>query len=155
LTRSTTAAGVPVLDAPCAVCNRVGGIMKATRRGDGWVHLFCALMLPGITFASPERLEGVDVSRVDKRKFRGPRCCHCDGRPGPGGSFGACIPCAVVGCATVFHPMCAVLANATFGWRESRGRVEGYAYCARHDPKGPTAQRQLPRTGSGVAAPAS
>ncbi len=51
-------------DVSCAICPRIGGIFKRTVKGD-WTHLFCALITPGVTFADPDHLDGVNLKGVN------------------------------------------------------------------------------------------
>ena len=62
------AAGVK--DAACVLCPRSGGAFKATsskgKLNGKWVHLFCALMMPGVHFDDPDHMTGIDVRGVHK-----------------------------------------------------------------------------------------
>lgn len=40
-----------------------------------WVHLFCALMVPGVNFGDPDRMTGIDVKGV--RREVGSACGAC------------------------------------------------------------------------------
>ena len=52
-------------DVSCVLCGRRGGAFK--RCVDGrWCHMFCALMVDGVTFQDPSHLIGIDISGVDK-----------------------------------------------------------------------------------------
>ena len=49
----------------CVLCPRTGGAFKATCK-DKWVHLFCALMMPGVHFKDPDQMTGINVRGVHK-----------------------------------------------------------------------------------------
>lgn len=124
----------PFLDAQCCVCQRRGGALKPLHNRAAWSHLFCALQLPGTTFWTPDRFQGIDYGAVERRRWgaaSGARCTFCgDGR-------GAHVECDE--CRTPFHALCAALAQRFFSWRRRADGAEGleaYAFCARHAPAG-------------------
>ncbi|KAH9638454.1 hypothetical protein HF086_016779 [Spodoptera exigua] len=49
-----------VTDPNCELCPNKGGIFKETEVG-AWVHLVCALYVPGVAFSEVERLSGVTL----------------------------------------------------------------------------------------------
>ncbi len=105
------------------------------------MHLFCALMVPGILFTDPEHLDGVTLKHVDHRvsvsecyavvfdsshrrvawrsfllqRFKKLHCYLCRKQGG------ACIQCE--DCYKAYHPMCAQKNNCYFTWREVDGAV--------------------------------
>ena len=74
----------------CALCPREGGIFKRTDKG-AWVHVFCALLTPGVVFGDPDHLEDVSLKHVDRRVRAGSQTdisskgCEC--------ACWACIAC--------------------------------------------------------------
>ena len=141
----------PSLVALCLLCNRVGaGFMRRTSNGNGWVHIFCALMQGGVTWngtdAASDQLEAPDISRIERRRFRGPRCWLCGARrAGTDGSYGAYIPCASNGCTFGQHAMCAAREGCFHGFRAPKvgSGSEGWVFCPRHAPAGQTPKRHL------------
>jgi hypothetical protein len=120
----------------CALCPREGGIFKRTDKG-AWVHVFCALLTPGVSFGDPDHLEGVSLKNVDRRvcmqltrvcslgslfhstflllsvcmqRFQKLRCYLCK-LP-----VGACIQCE--DCFRAYHAMCAQKHNCCVVWRK-------------------------------------
>ena len=63
-----------VIQPRCVLCPRVGGAFKPTssngKPNGKWVHLFCALMVPGVHFENPDQMTGIDVRRVHKEVRR-------------------------------------------------------------------------------------
>lgn len=57
------ASNADVQDVTCCLCPRPGGLFKQTVKGS-WVHMFCALMMPRVTFALPDKLEGIELKAV-------------------------------------------------------------------------------------------
>ena len=53
--------------AVCILCDRKGGAMKSTRSGNKWAHVSCALWIPEISIADPERME--PITKVRFRKY--------------------------------------------------------------------------------------
>nr|CAB3257617.1 Jade protein [Phallusia mammillata] len=88
--------------AVCILCDRKGGAMKSTRSGNKWAHVSCALWIPEISIADPERMEPITkVSHVPASRWA-LLCSICKDR------VGACIQCSVKHCVTAYHVTCAV-----------------------------------------------
>lgn len=92
-----------------------------------WVHVVCALWMPGTRCVNVSTMAAFDVSGVPiaRRKW----VCSICKRPG-----GACIKCRVTKCATPFHPWCAhgkgLLQNEAFGGEEEK--VGFFGRCLLH-----------------------
>lgn len=56
------------------VCS--GGIFKETDVGK-WVHLVCALYIPGIAFGDPDRLSNVTLFEIASSKWGSKACQLC------------------------------------------------------------------------------
>uniref|UniRef100_F6XEQ3 Jade n=1 Tax=Ciona intestinalis TaxID=7719 RepID=F6XEQ3_CIOIN len=88
--------------AMCILCNKKGGAMKSTRSGNKWAHVSCALWIPEITIADPDRMEPITkVSHVPSSRWA-LLCSICKDR------VGACIQCSVRHCVTAYHVTCAI-----------------------------------------------
>lgn len=53
-----------------------GGIFKETDVGK-WVHLVCALYIPGIAFGDPDRLSNVTLFEISSSKWGSKACQLC------------------------------------------------------------------------------
>ncbi|KAI9222818.1 PHD-zinc-finger like domain-containing protein, partial [Blastocladiella britannica] len=89
--------------ASCVLCGVTEGpaLKRLTAENPGWVHLLCALWIPGVTILNPGVMEPVDVSEVpvDNKALT---CSICKRRTG------ACVQCMHKTCYTAFHPMCGI-----------------------------------------------
>lgn len=77
-----------------------GGIFKETDVGK-WVHLVCALYLPGIAFGEPDKLSNVTLFEISSSKWGNKECQLCQDT-----SFsrtGMTIECDAAMCRAYFH----------------------------------------------------
>lgn len=75
--------------------------MKATRAGTKWAHVSCALWIPEVSIACPERMEPITkISHIPPSRWS-LICSLCKLKTG------ACIQCSVKNCTTPFHVTCA------------------------------------------------
>ncbi|XP_068175332.1 protein Jade-3 isoform X2 [Antennarius striatus] len=89
------------LDPQCLLCPKKGGAMKATRAGTKWAHVSCALWIPEVSIACPERMEPITkVSHIPPSRWS-LICSLCKLKTG------ACIQCSVKNCTIPFHVTCA------------------------------------------------
>ncbi|XP_029003066.1 protein Jade-3 [Betta splendens] len=89
------------IDPQCLLCPQKGGAMKATRAGTKWAHVSCALWIPEVSIACPERMEPITkVSHIPPSRWS-LICSLCKLKTG------ACIQCSVKNCTTPFHVTCA------------------------------------------------
>lgn len=87
----------------CCLCSMRGGALKRT--SDGWVHLMCALLLPGVNFKDAIHKDPINVFTV-KAESMSKQCRYCEQR------HGACLNCRQ--CANWFHVSCGYVAGANF-----------------------------------------
>uniref|UniRef100_A0A8C6TE56 Jade family PHD finger 3 n=1 Tax=Neogobius melanostomus TaxID=47308 RepID=A0A8C6TE56_9GOBI len=81
------------IDPQCLLCPKKGGAMKATRAGTKWGHVSCALWIPEVSIACPERMEPITkVSHIPQS-----RCFLCV----------LFNQCSVKNCTIPFHVTCA------------------------------------------------
>ncbi|PQP96224.1 protein Jade-1 [Prunus yedoensis var. nudiflora] len=103
----------------------LGGAMKATRDGR-WAHIVCALYVPEVFFKDPEGREGIDCSKVPKRRWK-ERCYVCKS------SRGCAIQCSELKCPLAFHVTCGLNEDLCLEYRE--GRKQGAivaGFCKTH-----------------------
>ncbi|XP_066247470.1 PHD finger protein 14 isoform X1 [Euwallacea similis] len=93
-----------VKDPICELCPNSGGIFKETDVGK-WVHLICALYVPGVAFGEVDKLTSVTLFEMPYSKWGAKTCCLCsDDRLA---RTGVCIGCDAGMCRTYFHVTCA------------------------------------------------
>ena len=129
--------------AQCALCCRLGGVLRRTHPPLGWVHLFCARAVPGVVFW---RGDAPDITGVDRALFLGPAASSASGASpaslstvggissasalSSGGVVsappfthrcelcdtigGALVQCAAPQCASLYHPLCAARAHSYY-----------------------------------------
>ncbi|KAK0095862.1 hypothetical protein PV326_007195 [Microctonus aethiopoides] len=91
-------------DPSCELCPNKGGIFKETDVGK-WVHLVCALYVPGVAFGEVDRLASVTLFEMAYSKWGSKTCSLCeDSRYA---RTGVCIECDAGMCHTYFHVTCA------------------------------------------------
>ncbi|XP_039256142.2 uncharacterized protein LOC120332878 [Styela clava] len=89
--------------AVCILCGKKGGAMKSTKSGRKWAHMSCALWIPEINIADPDRMEPITkVSHIPSSRWA-LVCTVCKER-----NIGACIQCSVRHCVTAYHVTCAM-----------------------------------------------
>lgn len=93
-----------VKDPICELCPNSGGIFKETDVGK-WVHLVCALYVPGVAFGEVDKLTSVTLFEMQYSKWGAKSCSLCtDDRFA---RTGVCIGCDAGMCRTYFHVTCA------------------------------------------------
>ena len=124
---------------PCVLCPKRGGALKQSihlvkdssfpnytpiklkGKNQGkkyvWVHAFCALHTPGVSFKAP----GIDLSGIETAKFS-LQCEICKTREG------ACLQCSFNRCTSAFHPECGK--DLFVSSKSSEKKI----YCALHKP---------------------
>ncbi len=74
-----------------------------------WVHLACALYVPGVAFADPDRLTNVTMFEMNYQQWGKRTCSLCaDARMS---RTGACVQCDAGMCRAYFHASCAQAAG--------------------------------------------
>lgn len=89
-----------VKDPDCELCPNRGGIFKETDCGK-WVHLVCALYVPGVAFGEVDQLSMVTLFEMQYNKWGAKLCSLCDDQRF--GRTGVCIGCDAGMCKTYFH----------------------------------------------------
>lgn len=88
----------------CELCPNKGGIFKETDVGK-WVHLVCALYVPGVAFGEVDQLSSVTLFEMPYSKWGAKTCSVCD--DARFARTGVCIGCDAGMCKTYFHVTCA------------------------------------------------
>lgn len=88
----------------CELCPVKGGLLKQTDSGK-WVHLVCALYVPGVGFRDVDRLQSVVIDDISSSRWSARRCILCEDQRFS--RTGVCIECDAGMCKTYFHAMCA------------------------------------------------
>lgn len=111
----------------CLLCPKRGGAMKATRAGTKWAHVSCALWIPEVSIACPERMEPITkVSHIPPSRWS-LICSVCKIKTG------ACIQCSVKNCTIPFHVTCAFEYNLEMKTILDEGdEVKFKSYCMKH-----------------------
>ncbi|CAH0778308.1 unnamed protein product [Bemisia tabaci] len=87
----------------CELCPNIGGIYKETDVGK-WVHLVCALYIPGVAFGEVDKLSNITLSELPFSKWGSKVCQHCqDSRFS---RTGVCLQCDAGMCRAYFHVTC-------------------------------------------------
>lgn len=89
-----------VKDPDCELCPNKGGIFKETDCGR-WVHLVCALYVPGVAFGEVDQLSMVTLFEMQYNKWGSKKCSLCD--DDKFAWTGVCIGCDAGMCKTFFH----------------------------------------------------
>ncbi|XP_023679754.1 protein Jade-3-like isoform X2 [Paramormyrops kingsleyae] len=128
------------IDPQCMLCPNKGGAMKATRAGTKWAHVSCALWIPEVSIACPERMEPITkVSHIPPSRWS-LICSLCKLK------MGACIQCSVKSCTVPFHVTCAFEHNLDMKTILDEGdEVKFKSYCLKHSK---------PKAGEGGLSPA-
>ena len=62
--------GIDCRTITCSLCGHGGGAFKPTTDG-AWAHVHCAIWLPDVGFASTDRMEEIDTSRMNPARQAG------------------------------------------------------------------------------------
>lgn len=89
-----------VINPICELCPNTGGIFKETDVGK-WVHLVCALYVPGVAFGEVDHLSSVTLFEMPYNKWGAKTCCLCE--DDRFARTGVCIGCDAGMCRTYFH----------------------------------------------------
>ncbi|XP_026275307.1 PHD finger protein 14 [Frankliniella occidentalis] len=120
-----------VKDPPCELCPNSGGIFKETDVGR-WVHLVCALYIPGLFPSDGEKLS---LFKMPYAKYGAKLCTLCEDERLA--RTGVCIECDAGMCRTYFHASCAqkmgLLQEAHPEETETVDKF--YAHCKLHSDK--------------------
>ncbi|XP_057458148.1 uncharacterized protein LOC130748916 isoform X2 [Lotus japonicus] len=109
----------------CQLCPVKEGAMKRTTEGM-WAHVVCALIVPEVFFADPEGRDGIDCSRVPKKRWS-EKCYVC----GCGG--GCAVVCSEPKCGLAFHASCAMKEELCIEYKQDRkGATIVAGFCKTH-----------------------
>jgi len=130
-----------VVTPACQLCPNLGGALKETDTGL-WVHLVCALYVPGIAFGELDKLTQVTLFEMPYNRWGAKSCALCSD---PWLSrTGVCIGCDAGMCRTFFHVTCAQregLLSETF--HEDTVQADPfYANCKLHTEKSTMRRRK-------------
>lgn len=123
------------IDSPvCELCPNRGGIFKETDVGK-WVHLVCALYVPGVAFGEVDHLSSVTLFEMQYSKWGAKTCSLCDDARLT--RCGVCIGCDAGMCKTYFHVTCAQAAGllSETHSEEADHADPFYAHCKVHSDK--------------------
>ncbi|XP_062939621.1 protein Jade-3 isoform X1 [Cynocephalus volans] len=111
----------------CLLCPKKGGAMKTTKTGTKWAHVSCALWIPEVSIACPERMEPItNISHIPPSRWA-LVCSLCKLKTG------ACIQCSVKSCITAFHVTCAFEHSLEMKTVLDEGdEVKFKSYCLKH-----------------------
>ncbi|KRT80043.1 PHD finger motif containing protein, partial [Oryctes borbonicus] len=93
-----------VISPVCELCPNSGGIFKETDVGK-WVHLVCALYVPGVAFGEVDKLSNVTLFEMPYNKWGAKNCGLCQDERFA--RTGVCIGCDAGMCRNYFHVTCA------------------------------------------------
>lgn len=123
-----------IAEPSCELCPNFGGIFKETDVGK-WVHLVCALYIPGVAFGEVDRLSNVTLFEMPYARWGAKSCALC--KDEAFARTGVCIQCDAGMCRTYFHVTCAqregLLSEATS--EEVDQADPFYAHCRLHADK--------------------
>ncbi|XP_016955010.1 PHD finger protein 14 [Drosophila biarmipes] len=122
-----------VSEPDCELCPNKGGIYKETDVGK-WVHLICALYVPGVAFGEVEQLSSVTLFEMQYSKWGAKVCSLCENALFA--RSGVCIGCDAGMCKTYFHVTCAQVAGFLIeAHHEDDAADPFYAHCKVHSDK--------------------
>lgn len=117
----------------CELCPNTGGIFKETDVGK-WVHLVCALYIPGVAFGDVDKLSPVTLFEMPYSRWGAKACSLCEDERFS--RTGVCINCDAGMCRCFFHVTCAqkegLLSKAS---TEEDIADPFFAYCKLHSDK--------------------
>lgn len=121
-------------DPICELCPNKGGIFKETDVGK-WVHLVCALYVPGVAFGEVDQLSSVTLFEMPYSKWGAKGCSLCEDVRFS--RTGVCIGCDAGMCKTYFHVTCAQAAGllSEAHSEEADHADPFYAHCKIHSDK--------------------
>ncbi|KAK7025370.1 PHD finger protein 14 [Halocaridina rubra] len=120
---------------PCELCPNLGyTIFKETEMGR-WVHLVCALYIPGVAFSEVDKLSFPTLFEMPYNKWGAKTCSLCEDERYA--KTGVCIGCDAGMCREYFHVTCAqregLLSEVNHG--EADQADPYYAHCKLHTDK--------------------
>ncbi|KAF0417435.1 PHD finger protein 14 [Gigaspora margarita] len=121
----------------CALCPKQSGAFRRMKEGDKagtWVHLVCALWMPGMWIGKTAEMSEITIEIIDQKNWNKP-CCVC----GPGDAQeGATVHCDAGECKSWLHVTCAQSLNLLECVEEDPEISDPYfVYCPQHGSHGP------------------
>ena len=121
----------------CELCPVEGGILKQADNGQ-WVHLICALYVPGVGFRDVDRLQTVVLDDISANRWSARECSLCEDKRFS--KTGICIQCDAGLCKTFFHVSCAqkhglLIEAPAAGHLNDDDADPLYAHCKMHTDK--------------------
>ncbi|XP_061520617.1 PHD finger protein 14 isoform X1 [Phycodurus eques] len=114
----------------CELCPNQDGIFKETDAGR-WVHVVCALYVPGVAFGDIDKLRPVTLTEMNYSKYGAKECSFCEDNRFA--RTGVCVSCDAGMCRSYFHVTCAqregLLSEAA---AEEDIADPFFAYCKQH-----------------------
>ncbi|KAG2464790.1 PHF14 protein, partial [Polypterus senegalus] len=111
----------------CELCPNQDGIFKETDAGR-WVHVVCALYVPGVAFGDIDKLRPVTLTEMNYSKYGAKECSFCEDPRFA--RTGVCISCDAGMCRSYFHVTCAqkegLLSEAAAEEARITARLEQY-----------------------------
>jgi NuA3 HAT complex component NTO1 len=109
----------------CSLCPKIEGAMKQTIDGK-WAHLVCALLVPEVFFVDPEGRDGIDCSKVPKKRWL-EKCYVCDC------CDGCALVCSEPKCGLGFHITCGIKEDLCIEYKEGKkGSTVVAGFCKSH-----------------------
>lgn len=109
----------------CCLCPVKEGAMKRTT-DERWAHIVCAVLVPEVFFSDPEGREGIDCSKVPKKRWS-ERCYICDS------CDGCAVVCSEPKCGLGFHVTCGVKEDLCIEYKEGKkGDTIVAGFCKSH-----------------------
>ncbi|PIN19814.1 hypothetical protein CDL12_07506 [Handroanthus impetiginosus] len=109
----------------CCLCPVAGGALKPTTDGR-WAHLVCAIYVPEVFFVDPEGREGIDCSKVLKKRWEN-KCYVCKFKNG------CVVDCSEPKCPLSFHVSCGLTKELCFEYRQGKNKgALVAAFCSVH-----------------------
>ncbi|KAL1924028.1 uncharacterized protein VTP21DRAFT_7063 [Calcarisporiella thermophila] len=121
----------------CVLCPNTHGAFRKLVDEDpsqGWVHIVCALWMPGSSFHDRERLDSISLKGVPAKRW-GLTCSIC--ADPEKARVGACLQCDAGGCRKSFHVSCAEAYSLTEVIEDTPEMSDPYfVYCKQHGGAG-------------------
>ncbi|TRY73584.1 hypothetical protein TCAL_03368, partial [Tigriopus californicus] len=114
----------------CELCPNRGGAMKATKTGQKWAHVSCALWIPEVSIGCVEKMEPITkISSIPASRWN-LICVLCKEK------VGSCIQCSVKTCKIAYHVTCAfkrgLEMRAIIEDENAEDGVKLRSYCQKH-----------------------
>ncbi|CAN4103002.1 unnamed protein product [Withania somnifera] len=109
----------------CCLCPETRGAMKSTVSEGKWAHIVCSLFVPEVFFVDSEGREGIDYSKVPKRRWE-TKCYICKS------NNGCAIDCSEPKCRLSFHVTCGLKDELCIEYTEGTKNGVVAGFCSTH-----------------------